>query len=138
MTAVTVVGRVVLGLCAILSVVGGVALTVMVVVYFTGDQYLDQLDHLGENLILAGPVGLAVYVGGALRVHPALRVVAGLGAAIVAFLGTTVVAAVVSLAADPGGPRGNLDAGTLGVLWLLAGAFFAWQSVYRRWPARSS
>src|SRR5215472_13134167 len=107
--AVTVASRVILTLCAILTLIGGVALTVMVIVYFAGDQYLDNLDHLGENLLLAGPVGLAVYVAGALRAHPALRAVAGVGAAIGAFIATTVMATVVSLVADPGGPRGNLQ-----------------------------
>lgn len=85
---------------------------------------------------VVGPVGLAVHVAGALPAHPVLRAVAGVGAALVAFLGTTIVAALVSLAADPGGPRGNLETGTLGIIWLLAGAFFAWQAVWRRWPSR--
>lgn len=136
MAAVTVVGRVVLAGCAVLAVVGGIALTVMVAVYFGGDRYLDSLDNVGENLLLAGPVGLAVYVAGAVRAHPVLRAVAGVGAALVAFVATTIVASVVALAADPGGPRGNLETGTLGVIWLLAGAFFAWQAVWRRWPSR--
>jgi hypothetical protein len=134
--AVTVVGRVVLAACALLAVAGGVALTVMVVVYFGGDEYLDQVDHLGENLLLAGPVGLAVYVAGAVRAHPVLRALAGVGAALVGFVGSTIAATIVSLAADPGGPRGNLETGVLGIIWLLAGAFFGWQAVWRRWPSR--
>jgi hypothetical protein len=137
MAAVAVAGRVVLGLCALLSVIGGGALVVLAVVYFTADNYLAGLNDVGDG-ILAGALGLAVYTAGAVRVHLVVRVLGGLAAAFIAYLGSMMVATVVSMVADPGGPRGNLEAGVAGGLWLLAGAFFAWQAVSRRWPSRSS
>jgi hypothetical protein len=137
MAAVTVAGRVVLAVCAVLSVVGGGALVVLGVVYFTADQYLASLNDVGDG-ILAGAVGLGLYTGGALRVHPAVRVVAGIGATLVGYLASMIFASVVSMFADPGGPRGNLEAAAAGLVWLLAGAFFGWQAVSRRWPSRSA
>ncbi|MGA8117560.1 MAG: hypothetical protein WCA46_28315 [Actinocatenispora sp.] len=126
-------GRVVLAVCAVLAMVGGAALTVMAIVYFAGDQYLDQLNDGGDG-ILAGLVGLLVYVAGAFRAHIAARIAAGIGAAIGALIATSVISFVLSLAADRGGPQGNLQDGISGAIWLLVGGFFVWRLITRRWP----
>lgn len=132
MTAV--VSRVVLGVCAVLAVVGGAALVVMVVVYFGADQYVPELTEFGGWGIIAGMCALAVYAGGAFRAHLGLRIGAGLGLAGVAYMVSMIIAFLVSLTADPGGQRGNLEDGTAGFIWLLAGVYFAWRATTGQWP----
>ena len=128
-----VVGRIVLGVCALVAVVSGAALVVKGVVYFGADEYLSELEAFQDGLF-AGVAGLGIYVGGAFRAHVAARIAAGVGAAFGGFVASVVVAAVVSLAADRGGPRGNLEDAAVGFIWFLAGAYFAWCVVTRRWP----
>jgi hypothetical protein len=129
-----VVGRVVLGILAALAVVGGGMLVVMVVVYFAASEYLWMLREFGGWGNLAGMLALAVYVAGAFHAPLLMRIGAGLGLAGAGYFATTLVAYLVSLTADRGGPRGNLEAGAAGFIWLLAGAFFAWCLASRRWP----
>jgi hypothetical protein len=132
-----VLGRIVLGICAIIAVVSGLALVVKGVVYFGSDEYLSELEAVQDGLF-AGVLGLGIYIGGAFRAHIAARVAAGVGAAFGGFVASIVAAAIVSLAADRGGPRGNLEDAAVGFIWFLAGAYFAWCVVARRWPARQS
>jgi len=131
-----VVSRVVLGICAALAVVGGAMLVVMVVVYFGASEYLPELSEFGGWGTIAGMCGLAVYVGGAFRANLTMRVGAGLGLASAGYAVSMIIADLVSLLADRGGPRGNLEDGTLGFIWLLAGAYFAWRAASGRWPVR--
>ncbi|WP_433260731.1 hypothetical protein ACQPZF_24905 [Actinosynnema sp. CS-041913] len=130
----TVVSRVALGVCAVLAIVGGALLTLMVVLYFTADEYVPALNEIGGWGILAGMCGLAIYVAGVIRANIALRVGAGLGLAGVAFVVSMIIAVVVSLAGDRGGERGTLEDGTAGFVWLLAGVFFARTAAAGRWP----
>ncbi|TMR03759.1 hypothetical protein ETD86_53790 [Nonomuraea turkmeniaca] len=132
-----VVSRVVLGICAALAVVGGAALVVMVVVYFGADQYVPEL-QVGGWGTLAGMCGLGVYVGGAFRAHLVARIGLGLGLAGAGYVASTIVASLVSLMADRGGPRGTLEDGTIGFIWVLAGAFLAWRAATGRWPVEQT
>ncbi|MGP4019895.1 hypothetical protein [Saccharopolyspora sp. 5N708] len=128
------VGRVVLGVLAALAVIGGAMLVVMVVVYFGASEYLSELNEFGGWGILAGMLALGVYVAGAFRAPLLMRIGAGLGLAGAGYAATMIVAYLVSLTADRGGPRGNLEDGTAGFIWLLAGAYFVWCLVKGRWP----
>ncbi|MCI2423003.1 hypothetical protein MOQ72_36865 [Saccharopolyspora sp. K220] len=130
----SVAGRVVLWVLAALAVIGGGMLVAMVVVYFGADEYVPELNEFGGWGILAGMCGLGVYVAGAFRGPLLMRIGAGLGLAGVGYAVSMIVAFLVSLTADRGGPRGNLEDGTAGFIWLLAGAYFAWQLASRRWP----
>ncbi|UJW35761.1 hypothetical protein L3Q67_19375 [Saccharothrix sp. AJ9571] len=128
------VGRVALGVLSVLAVLGGGALVVMVIVYFGASEYVPELNEIGGWGMLAGPVALAVYTAGAFEAPLVARVSAGIGLMLGTFAASTLVAHLVSLTADRGGPRGNLEDGTLGFLWFLAGAFFLWRLALRRWP----
>ncbi|MBN6033631.1 hypothetical protein [Amycolatopsis sp. 195334CR] len=134
---VTKLGRVVLGVLSAIAVLGGGALVVMVIVYFGlfgASEYRPELTEFGGWAIIAGPLALAVYTAGALDAPPAIRVSAAIGLMFAAFFATLLISYVVSLTADRGGPRGNLEDGTAGLLWLLAGAYFLWRLAARRWP----
>jgi hypothetical protein len=136
LSVVRLVSRLLLAICAAPAVVGGAALVVMVIVYFGADRYVPEF-QVGGYGILTGMVGLGVYVGGMVRAHLVLRILAGIGAALASSLVTVVVASLVSLTADPGGPRGNLEEGTAGAVWLLVGAYLGWRAAAGRWPARA-
>ena len=128
------VARVALGLFAVLAIIGGAMLTAMVAIYFWGDEYVPELNHIGGWGILAGAVALGVYVGGVIPAHPAVRVLVG---AIAGFLGlgvTSIAATLVSLTAHRGGPRGTLEDGSLGFIWMVAGLIFVWVLAKSRWP----
>jgi hypothetical protein len=127
------ISRLLLGICAAAAIVGGGALVVMVIAYFAADTYLHQLQQ-GGNGILAGMLGLAIYVGGAFRAHLVGRIATGIGVALASALLTVALASLVSLLGDPGGERGNLEDGTAGGIWFLMGAYFVWQLSTRRWP----
>jgi hypothetical protein len=129
-----VMSRVMLGVFAALAVVGGGMLVVMVVVYFGASEYVPELTEFGGWGILAGMCALAVYAGGAFQAPLALRIGAGLGLAGAAYIVSALIASLVSLTADRGGPRGNLEDGTAGFIWLVAGAYFIWRIVAARWP----
>lgn len=127
------VSRLLLGICAAVAVIGGGLLVVQVVVYFAASQYVPELE-VGGYGTLVGAVGLAIYAGGAFRAHVAARIAAGIGLAFFGYAGSVVIAGIISLTADRGGPRGNLEDGTLGAIWLLAGVFFAWRTAMGGWP----
>lgn len=127
------VSRVVLGLCAAFAIAGNAALVSMVILYFRDNQYVPELNEFGGWGVLVGACALAIYTGGAFRANLRIRVGAGLSAAAVAYLASTIIAFFVSLTADPGGQRGTLEDGTPGFIWLLASAYFAWEAVTARW-----
>ncbi|AXB44460.1 hypothetical protein [Amycolatopsis albispora] len=130
----TKLGRVALGVLSVAAVLGGGALVVMVVVYFGASEYLPELTEFGGWAIIAGPLALGVYTAGALDASPATRAATAVGLVFAAFFATELISYAVSLTADRGGPRGNLETGTAGAIWLLAGAFFLWRLAVRRWP----
>ena len=130
----SVVGRLLVVVCALVGVVGGAMLTVQTIVYFAASEYVPSLS-LGENLTLVGVVGFGIFCGGLLRIHPVGRVASGVGLALAGFVATVIVAFVVSLAGDPGGERGNLESGTIGFVWLVVGLVEIWRVVTRRWPS---
>jgi hypothetical protein len=130
-----VVSRLVLGICAATAVVGGAGLVVMVIVYFFASTYVPEF-QVGGYGILVGMVGLAIYVGGAFGAHIVGRIAAGIGLALAAAVATVIIATLVSLTADPGGPRGNLEEGTAGGVWFLVGGYLAWRAASGRWPVR--
>ncbi|MGH3390374.1 MAG: hypothetical protein ACRDOO_16015 [Actinomadura sp.] len=129
--------RLLLGICAAAAIIGGALLVVQVVVYFAASEYVPELE-VGGYGTLVGAVGLAIYAGGAFRAHVAARVAAGIGLAFSGYAASVVIAGIVSLTADRGGPRGNLEDGTLGAIWLLAGVFFAWCAATGNWPVKQA
>lgn len=130
------VARVALGLFAALAIIGGAMLTAMVAIYFWGDDFVPVLHEYGGWGILAGAAGLGVYVGGVIPAHPAIRALVGAGAAAVGLGVTSVVSMLVSLTADRGGPRGNLEDGSHGIIWMIAGLCFVGVLATPRWPVR--
>ncbi|MQA03452.1 MAG: hypothetical protein GEV07_12250 [Streptosporangiales bacterium] len=131
----TVVSRVLLAICAVCAVAGGAALVAQVVVYFGADQYMPEF-QVGGYGFLIGVVGLGLYVGGAVRLHVVARIAVGVLVALMSYIATFVIAFLVSLAAHPGGPRGNLEDGTIGAIWVLVGGFLAVRAAMRGWPVR--
>ncbi|CAM00831.1 hypothetical protein A8924_1908 [Saccharopolyspora erythraea NRRL 2338] len=128
------VSRVVLGVLSALTIIGGAALVVMVVVYFGTSEYVPELTEFGGWGTITGMFALALYVAGAFHGPLPGRIGAGIGLAGAGYFASTIIAALVSLPAHRGGPQGNLEDGTLGFLWLVAGAFFAWRAATGRWP----
>lgn len=126
--------KIALGLFAALAVIGGAMMTVMVAIYFLGNEYVPELNHIGGWGILAGAVAAGIYFGGLVPTHPVVRVLIGAVTAALALSFTSMVAFVVSLAADRGGPRGNLEDGSHGFFWLVAGLFLLWVVAKTRWP----
>jgi hypothetical protein len=133
-----VVAKVALGLFAALAIIGGAMLTVMVAIYFGANEYVPELNHIGGWGILAGAVALGVYVGGVIPAHPAVRALIGVVAGFLGLGVTSIVATVVSLTAHRGGPRGNLEDGSHGFIWMVAGLFFVWALAKSRWPVRNA
>ncbi|HUQ55117.1 hypothetical protein [Lentzea sp.] len=132
------VARVALGLFGVLAVIGGAMLTAMVVNYFWGSGYVPELDEIGGWGTLAGAVALGIYVGGVVKAHPGYRVLGGVLAGVVGFGVTSNIATLVSLTAGRGGPRGNLEDGSLGFIWMVAGVFFVWVALKGRWPVSAT
>lgn len=131
---VTVVSRVMLGICSAIAMVGGALLVVKAAVYFGADHYLSALAGI-VDLLFAGVAALGLYAGGAIRTNVAARIAAGVGIAFAGFVVSSIAAAVLSLVAHRGGPQGNLEDGILGFIWFVACAFFVWSLATRRWPA---
>jgi hypothetical protein len=134
-SSTTIVGRVVLGICAGIGIAGGAAMVLKAVIYFGADRYPDELTDY-QNLLFGGLIALAIFVAGAFRAHLVVRVVAGIGAAFAAFIGSQVVASIGSQVADRGGPQGNLEDAIDGFLWLVACVFIIVVIAMRRWPVR--
>lgn len=135
-TPALLTAKVLLGTCGVLAVIGGALLVVQVVMYFAADRYVPELGEVGGWGTLAGAVGLGIYIYGMFRANVVARIGAGLGFAGAGYLVTMIVASVVSLAADPGGQRGNLEEGAMGAIWLLAGGYFVLCAAMRIWPVR--
>lgn len=132
------VARVALGFFAVLAIIGGAMLTAMVVNYFWGSGYVPELNEIGGWGTLAGAVALGVYAGGLVEQHPVIRVLVGVLVGVVGFGVSATMAMLVSLTADRGGPRGNLEDGSLGFIWMVAGVFFVWVAVKARWPVSAT
>lgn len=64
-----------------------------------------------------------------------MRVGVAVLSAVASYVAVNVLSILVSLAADPGGPRGNLEDGTVGVLWFLIGGYLAWYAATTGRPA---
>ncbi|BBJ37656.1 hypothetical protein SSPO_003740 [Streptomyces antimycoticus] len=129
-----VVSRWVLGVCAVLAVVGGAAMVVGGFVYFNADEYVPEYTEYGGWGTVAGTCALAIYVGGAMCTHLLMRIGTGMVLAGAAWPVSTSIASLISLQADRGGPRGTLEDSALGFIWLLAGAYFTWRVAADRWP----
>ncbi|HEY3504088.1 MAG TPA: hypothetical protein VGN37_15050 [Actinocatenispora sp.] len=129
-----VVARVVLGVCGVAAVVGGVPLVVMIYFYFGPDsRYVPEL-LVGQYGIVAVLLALGLYVGGVLRIPVVARVLVGLMAAGGGVVVLVVFTAMASFLGDPGGERGTLEDASPGIVCVLAGAWFVWRAIAGRWP----
>ncbi|SFB61437.1 hypothetical protein SAMN05216266_1283 [Amycolatopsis marina] len=128
--------RVALGVLSVIAVLGGITLAVRMILYLGPVGYVPELAEIGGWGIIAGPLALGVYAAGAVEARLASRIGVGVGLMFAAFFATVLISYVVSLTAHRGGPRGNVEDGTAGILWLLAGAFFLWRLAVRRWPVQ--
>ncbi|HEX7304867.1 hypothetical protein [Lentzea sp.] len=132
------VARVVLGFFAVLAVIGGLMLTVMAVNYFRGSGYVPELNEIGGWGVVAGLGAPGVYTWGLVRSYQVNRVLAGVVVALLGFGASMTAAKLVSLTAGEGGPRGTLEDGALGFLWLVAGSYFLWVAVRGRRPVSAT
>lgn len=128
-----VVARVVLGVCGVAAVLGGVPLVVMIYFYFGPGRYVPEL-LVGQYGIVAVLAGLGLYVGGVLRIPVVARLLVGLMAAGGGVVVLVVFAAMVSFLGDPGGERGTLEDASPGIVCVVAGAWFVWRAIAGRWP----
>lgn len=132
------IGRVVLGICAVLAVLGGMAHVAMIVVRFGADEFVPELNEIGWFGALAGMCALAIFVGGAFRANLALRIVVALVLAVFTSTVFGIIATIISMMGDRGGERGTLEDGAVGSQWLLVAAFVLWRVVAGRWPVRAA
>lgn len=130
-----IVGRVSLGICSVIGLVGGATQVVKAIIYFSADRYAAELtDYI--NLLFGAVAAFAIFVVGAFRAPFVVRLIVAIGGAVAMFVGSFIVAMIGATVAHRGGPRGNLEDGINGGIWFVLTAVFLVAIATRRWPVQ--